>query len=215
MAFVRGSSGGFATGIGGFDTSRAPRVNGGMNLFRALAVAGLVLLAVVTSSAQEAKLHSIPLRDIDGRETSLKAHAGKVLLLVNVASQCGYMSQYEGLEALWQKYKDRGLVVLGIPSNDFGAQEPGSNAEIKEFCASRFGVTFPMSEKIHVKGPDQHPLYAELTGPGSPAKGPVKWNFGKFLIGRDGAILGRFDSDVEPGSPALTGAIEQALARKR
>lgn len=178
-----------------------------------LLTAGAALSPSLTQ-AEEPKLLSISLRDIDGKETSLKAHAGKALLLVNVASQCGYTSQYEGLEALWRKYKDQGLVVLGFPANDFGAQEPGTEAQIKEFCSTRFDVSFPMFSKMHVKGPEQHPLYAELTGPGSPAPGPVKWNFGKFLVGRDGKVIARFDSDVAPDSPKLTGAIEKALAAK-
>ena len=166
------------------------------------------------SQAEEAKLYSIPLRAIDGAETSLKTHAGKALLIVNVASKCGYTRQYDGLEALWRKYKDRGLVVLGFPSNDFGGQEPGSEADIQKFCASKFDVSFPMFAKVHVKGAEQHPLYAELTGPTAPKPGNVKWNFGKFLIGRNGKVLERFDSAVEPDSAELTAAVEKALAAK-
>jgi glutathione peroxidase len=158
-----------------------------------------------------ADVTAIPLTDIDGKPTSLKAYNGKVLLVVNVASQCGYTPQYEGLEALYRKYKDRGLVVLGFPCNDFGSQEPGTEAEIKQFCTSRFNVTFPMFSKLHVKGPEQHPLYAALTGTDSPAPGPVKWNFGKFLIGKDGKILARWDSGTEPDDAKLTAAIEAAL----
>lgn len=173
-----------------------------------------LLLSASLSRAEEPKLYTVPVKSIDGAETSLKPHAGKVLLLVNVASRCGYTSQYEGLEALWRKYQGKGLVVLGFPSNDFGAQEPGTNAEIQEFCSSKFQVSFPLFEKIHVKGDGQHPLYAALTGPESPAAGPVKWNFTKFLVGRDGQILKRFDSAVEPDSPELTGAVEAALAGK-
>jgi glutathione peroxidase len=171
-------------------------------------------LTLMTSSlfAADAPLYSIPLKDIDGRDTSLKAYAGKALLVVNVASQCGLTPQYSGLEALWKKYQARGLVVLGFPCNDFGAQEPGTNTEIKEFCASNFSVSFPLFDKVHVKGAAQHPLFAALTGSTSPVPGPVKWNFGKFLVGRDGKILARFESDVEPESEELAKAVEAALA---
>jgi glutathione peroxidase len=170
----------------------------------------LALLAM-TAAAFSADLTTIPLQDIDGRETSLKTYAGKAVLIVNVASKCGYTRQYAGLEALYRQYKDRGLVVLGIPSNDFGGQEPGTEAEIKEFCTKKFDVTFPLLAKVKVKGPDQHPLYAALTGPDSPAPGPVKWNFGKFLIGKDGRLVARWDSKTEPDDAALTAAIEAAL----
>ncbi len=161
----------------------------------------------LTTMIQAADLTAIPLKDIDGKDTSLKAYAGKVVLVVNVASQCGYTPQYEGLEALYKKFKDRGLVVLGFPCNDFGAQEPGTESEIKQFCSSRFNVTFPMFSKLHVKGPEQHPLYAALTEGGA----PVKWNFGKFLLGKDGKVLARYDSGTEPDDAKLVAAIEAAL----
>ncbi len=170
----------------------------------------LALLAM-TSALVATDLTAIPIKDIDGQETSLKTYAGKAILIVNVASKCGYTRQYAGLEALYRKYKDRGLVVLGIPSNDFGGQEPGTEAEIKEFCTKKFDVTFPMTAKVSVKGADQHPLYAALTGPDSPAPGPVKWNFGKFLISKDGKLLARWDSKTEPDDATLTAAIEAAL----
>ncbi|HET6409819.1 MAG TPA: glutathione peroxidase [Chthoniobacteraceae bacterium] len=162
-------------------------------------------------TAAAADLQTIPLKDIDGKETSLKAYDGKVLLLVNVASKCGHTPQYEGLEALYRKFKDRGLVVLGFPSNDFGAQEPGTEAEIKTFCSSKYDVTFPLFSKLHVKGPEQHPLYGALTGPESTTPGPVKWNFGKFLVGKDGKLIARYDSGVKPDDAMLIGAIEKAL----
>lgn len=174
-----------------------------------LAVFTLLLSSIM--HAEEPKLYSTPIKDIDGKETSLKPHAGKVLLIVNVASECGYTGQYAGLESLWRKYKDKGLVVLGFPSNDFGDQEPGSNAEIKQFCKSRYDVTFPMFEKIHVKGAEQHPLYGELTGEHSPFPGFIPWNFAKFVVGRDGRILARFDSDTKPDSGPLVEAVEKAL----
>jgi glutathione peroxidase len=172
------------------------------------------LLMAASLFADDAKLYTIPLKDIDGKDTTLKTYAGKPLLIVNVASKCGFTPQYTGLEAVWRKYKDKGLMVLGFPSNDFGGQEPGTNEEIKQFCSSKFDVTFPMFDKVQVKGEGQHPLYTTLTGPESPVPGPVKWNFGKFLIGRDGKIIARFDSKVTPDSPELTKAIEDALAAK-
>ena len=179
-----------------------------------LLLATCTLLMTASLFADDAKLYTIPLKDIDGKDATLKTYAGKPLLIVNVASQCGFTKQYTGLEAVWRKYKDQGLVVLGFPCNDFGAQEPGTTAEIKQFCSSKFDVTFPLFDKLHVKGDGQHPLYAALTGPESPAPGPVKWNFGKFLIGRDGKILARFESKVAPDSAELSKAIEDALAAK-
>ena len=178
----------------------------------------LFLLAMcagtVLANAADSPLYAIPLKDIEGKEATLKAYAGKVLLVVNVASKCGHTPQYEGLEALWQKRREQGVVVLGFPCNDFGSQEPGSEEDIKQFCTSKFHVSFPMFSKLHVKGPEQHPLYAALTGNDSPAPGPVKWNFGKFLIGRDGKVLARFDSGVKPDAPELAAAIDAALAAK-
>jgi len=181
-------------------------------------IALLTTLAAMTLStslfAEDSKLQSIPLKDIDGKETSLKAFAGKVVLAVNVASHCGNTKQYTGLQALQDKLKDKGLVVVGFPCNDFGAQEPGTNTEIKEFCSTKYQVTFPMMDKLHVKGAEQHPLYKELTGPGAAFPGDVKWNFGKFLIGADGKVLARFEPGVRPEDPALVKAIDEALAKK-
>jgi glutathione peroxidase len=175
----------------------------------------LSMLAMCASvHAADSALDSIPLKDIDGKDTSLKAYNGKALLIVNVASRCGNTPQYAGLEALYRKYKDQGLVVLGFPCNDFGAQEPGTNAEIKEFCTAKYDVSFPIFDKLHVKGPEQHPLYLALSGPTSPFPGPVKWNFGKFLVGRDGKILQRFEPKVKPDSAEVTDAIAAALAAK-
>lgn len=184
-----------------------------MKLFRSLLIACGALLMATTLLAEESPLYSIPLKDIDGKETSLKPYAGKALLIVNVASQCGFTPQYEGLEALYRKYKDQGLVVLGFPCNDFGEQEPGTNGEIKQFCSSRFNVTFPLFDKLHTKGAEQHPLYAALSGAHSPVPGPVTWNFNKYLISRDGKILAHYESDVEPDSSTLTKAVEAALAK--
>ncbi len=185
-----------------------------MNPLRSLIIISCTLLMAATVSAADSNLYAIPLKDIDGKDTSLKTYAGKPLLIVNVASQCGFTPQYQGLEALYRKYKDQGFVVLGFPSNDFGGQEPGTNDEIKKFCSSKFDVTFPLFDKLHTKGAEQSPLYAALTGSTSPVPGPVKWNFGKFLVSRDGKILSRYGSDVEPDSAELTKAIEAALATK-
>jgi glutathione peroxidase len=179
-------------------------------------VATIVLCAMLAAqivSADIMSLQSIPMHDINGKETSLKAYAGKVVLLVNVASKCGFTPQYKGLEALYEKYKDQGLVIVGVPSNDFGAQEPGSPDEIKSFCKLNYGVTFPLMTKVHVKGPEKDPLYVALTGKDSPFPGEVKWNFGKFIIDREGKLVHRFDSKVTPESPELIQAIQAALAR--
>ena len=177
-------------------------------------------------------LQDIPLRTIDGAETTLAAFAGKVALIVNVASKCGLTPQYEGLEALYRAYRERGLVVLGFPANNFLAQEPGTEAEIADFCKTTYDVTFPMFAKLSVAGEDRHPLYAALVAAQPEAYSPngqamrerlasknipiypapnVLWNFEKFLIGRDGAVLGRFAPDTPPADPALTEAIERAL----
>jgi len=174
-------------------------------------VTGLILAC---GTLMAGNIQEIPLKDINGKPTSLKAYDGKVLLVVNVASKCGLTPQYKALEALHRKYKDKGFTVLGFPCNDFGSQEPGTTDEIKEFCSSKYDVTFPMFDKLHVKGPERHPLYAELSGEGSPFPGDVKWNFGKFLIGRDGKILKRFEPKVTPDSAEVTEAIEAALAKK-
>jgi glutathione peroxidase len=175
-------------------------------------LAALLLAQIV--SAQTKSLYAIPLKDIDGKDTSLKAYQGKVLLIVNVASKCGFTPQYKGLEAIQKKYQAQGFTVLGFPCNDFGSQEPGTPEEIKQFCSSTYDVTFPLFEKLHVKGNEQHPLYTALTGKESPFPGDIKWNFGKFVIGRDGKILKRFDSQAKPESPQVTEAIESALAAK-
>ncbi|WP_439814365.1 glutathione peroxidase [Zavarzinia sp. CC-PAN008] len=177
------------------------------------------------------ELQSIALKTIDGQDSSLGAYAGKVLLIVNTASKCGLTPQYEGLEALYSKYKDKGLVVLGFPANNFAGQEPGSDAEIQEFCTTKFSVDFPLFSKISVAGSDKHPLYAALTAAQPKAEGTdtfrerlkgygmtpnaepeVLWNFEKFLVGKDGKVIGRFSPDMGPTDERLVGAIEGALA---
>src|SRR6202140_3574666 len=147
-------------------------------------------------------LYDFTMPAINGAPTSLAGFKGKVVLVVNVASQCGYTPQYEGLQALYTKYKDQGFVIAGFPANNFGGQEPGTNAEIGAFCKSKFGVTFPMYSKISVAGKDKAPLYQFLTDKGANPKtgGEIQWNFTKFLVDRNGKVLARFDSPVEPES---------------
>jgi len=156
----------------------------------------------------------IPLKDIDGKDTSLKAYKGKVVLVVNVASECGLTPQYKSLESTYRKYKDQGLVIVGFPCNDFGAQEPGTAEEIKTFCSTKYNVSFPLMGKLHVKGSEQHPLYAALTGKEAKFPGDVKWNFGKFLIGRDGQVLKRIEPKMAPDDAEVVRAIETALKSK-
>ncbi|MBD2100877.1 glutathione peroxidase [Leptolyngbya sp. FACHB-261] len=153
---------------------------------------------------------NIAVKTIQGEDKQLGEYAGKVLLIVNVASYCGYTPQYDGLEKLSQKYKDRGLRVLGFPCNDYGAQEPGSGAEIMEFCTNRYGVSFDLFEKVQAKGPQQHPLYAVLSNAVEPA-GDVTWNFEKFLVNKQGEVIARFKSSVKPDAPELVSAIEREL----
>jgi glutathione peroxidase len=172
------------------------------------------MLFMQTLALSAGSLQDIPIKDIDGKETSLKAYEGKVLLLVNVASKCGLTPQYKALEGLYQKYKDKGFVVLGFPCNQFKEQEPGTNEEIKQFCSTKYQVTFPLFDKLNVNGPKRHALYVALAGPDSPFPGDIKWNFGKFLISRDGKILNRFEPRTVPDAPEVTAAIEAALAAK-
>lgn len=153
-------------------------------------------------------VHEFTLNSIDGKPVSLADYKGKVVLIVNVASKCGFTPQYTGLEALYEKYKDQGFVIVGVPANNFGAQEPGTNEEIKTFCSRKYSVSFPMMAKVSVKGDDITPLYQYLT---STKGGEVKWNFTKFLIGKDGQIAERFESAVKPDAPELTSAVETAL----
>ena len=148
----------------------------------------------------------------DGKAQTLSQYAGKVLLIVNVASQCGYTPQYKGLEQLNQKYRAQGLEVMGFPCNDFGSQEPGTNAEIARFCETKYGVSFPLFDKVHAKGADQHPLYARLTEGVEPT-GAVAWNFEKFLVNKQGEVVARYKSSVAPDSSELVSAIERELAK--
>jgi glutathione peroxidase len=164
-----------------------------------------------TSQASNMSFHDFTMNGIDGQPVALSSYKGKVLLVVNTASECGYTPQYAGLVRLHEKLRDKGFSVLGFPANDFGAQEPGSDEEIKSFCDAKFRVSFPMFSKSVVKGSGKSPLYAFLTS-AAPA-GEVKWNFEKFLIGKDGKVAGRYPSSVEPEDPKLAADIEAALAR--
>ena len=159
-------------------------------------------------------LHNVPLTTVDGSDANLADYAGQTLLIVNVASKCGFTRQYEGLEKLYEQYVDRGFAVLGFPCNQFGGQEPGTAEEIQEFCSTTWGVTFPLFEKVDVNGAGRHPLYAQLTetADADGDAGDVKWNFEKFLVTRDGTVAGRYRSNIEPDDPDLLVAVEKALA---
>jgi glutathione peroxidase len=184
-------------------------------MIKSLLLAMFAISAVVSCFAGAARA-DLPLtgtmKSIDGRDIDLGSYAGKVVLVVNVASRCGATPQYAGLQGLYEKYKDKGFVVLGFPANDFGAQEPGSDGDIKEFCSTKYAVTFPMFSKITVKGPGKAALYKALTETADPS-GEVGWNFEKFLIGKDGKIAGRYKTRVSPDDQELVTAIEAALAK--
>jgi glutathione peroxidase len=154
-------------------------------------------------------ISDITVQTIDGARKPLSDYIGKALLIVNVASYCGYTSQYAGLQKLYEKYQSQGLEVLGFPCNDYGSQEPDANEKIQQFCSTRFGVTFPLFDKVHARGAEQHPLYAKLTQ--TEPKGEVSWNFEKFLVSKTGEVVNRFKSAVGPDSPELIAAIEREL----
>jgi glutathione peroxidase len=170
-------------------------------------------VACASLSAEPKSIYDFTMRSIDGQQVSLKTYHGKVVLLVNVASRCGFTPQYAGLEALYEKYKDRGLVIVGVPANNFMFQEPGTDEEIKKFCSSKYNVTFPMMSKVSVKGDDKTPLYVFLTAKDTDPQfsGDIKWNFTKFLFDRNGKPVARFEPNVTPDSPQVTAAIESAL----
>jgi glutathione peroxidase len=182
----------------------------------ASALAAVLALATVVSGDETAKapevgVYGFSLSRIDGNPESLGRYRGQVLLLVNVASRCGLTPQYDGLESLYDRYRDRGFAVLGFPANDFAGQEPGTDAEIADFCRSTYGVRFPMFSKIHVRGDEIHPLYRYLTSLPAPVGGDVRWNFQKYLVDREGRVVMRFDPRVEPLHPDLVGRLEALL----
>jgi glutathione peroxidase len=174
-----------------------------------------VLFGQASPATKPATALDFVVKDIDGKDVDLAQYKGKVVLVVNVASKCGFTKQYAGLEALYDQQKENGLVVLGFPANNFNGQEPGSDEEIKTFCTNTYGVTFPMMAKLSVKGEDKAPLYRYLTEPSTANEfaGEISWNFNKFLIGKDGKIVARYPSNVAPDDPKLVDAVKSALAR--
>jgi glutathione peroxidase len=174
---------------------------------RALSLLAALGLTAGGSPETHMSLYDLNVTTLEGQPQPLAAYQGKVVLVVNVASECGFTPQYTGLEKLYEDYKDKGFVLLGFPSNDFGAQEPGDAKQIRSFCSTKFHVTFPMFEKIKTKGPGQSPVYALL----SASKGEPKWNFHKYLVGKDGQVIEAFPSKVTPESPELRSAIDAAL----
>jgi len=170
------------------------------------------LLAMAGTLYAASGIYTFTLDSIDGAPAPLANYRGKVVLLVNVASQCGYTPQYSALESIYEKFKDQGFVILGFPANNFGAQEPGTNQEIRSFCTRKYSVTFPLYAKISVRGDDQSPLYAYLTHDTAPGiRGEVKWNFTKFLVDRNGNVVRRFEPAVTPDSKEMISAIEKQL----
>jgi glutathione peroxidase len=175
----------------------------------------MVCVACASVSAQPKSIYDFTMKSIDGEQVSLGSYSGKVVLLVNVASKCGFTPQYAGLEALYEKYKDRGLVIVGVPANNFMQQEPGTNEEIKKFCSNKYNVTFPMMAKVSVLGDDKAPLYSFLTDKSADPQfaGDIKWNFTKFLFDRTGKPVARFEPNVAPDSTEVTTAIESAFGK--
>lgn len=174
---------------------------------------GFILDPSPSRTPHEKTMHEFSMKDIDGRDVKLDSYKGRVVMVVNTASKCGLTPQYEGLQALYEKYKDKGFVVLGFPANNFMGQEPGTEKEIKEFCELNYKVTFPMFAKISVKGGDQHPLYTFLTNEQSNPgfAGDITWNFEKFLADRSGKVIARFSPKTTPDDPEITKAVETAL----
>lgn len=177
---------------------------------------GMILNPSPTAPPPEKSIYDFTMKNIDGQNVKLNTYKGKVVMIVNTASKCGYTPQYEGLQGLYDKYKDKGMVILGFPANNFMGQEPGTEAEIKEFCTLKYKVTFPMFAKISVNGKDQHPLYNFLTNKATNPEfsGDVSWNFNKFLVDRSGKVVARFGSKDKPDGEAVTAAIEKYLAAK-
>src|SRR5271157_124562 len=181
------------------------------NVLHLTSLVGLMVLGAVPLLAAPG-LYDFTLPSIEGNATPLSSYKGKVILLVNVASRCGFTPQYSALESLYEKYRDQGFVILGFPANNFGGQEPGTNAEIKSFCTLKYNVSFPMFAKVSVKGADTTPLYQYLTQQANPTMvGDIKWNFTKFLVDRNGRVVARFESPVKPDSPEVVEAVEKLL----
>ena len=177
---------------------------------------GFILNPSPTEPPKERHMYDFTMKNIEGQDVKLDAYKGKAVMIVNVASRCGLTPQYEGLQALYSKYKDRGFEILGFPANNFLGQEPGTEKEIKEFCTLNYNVTFPLFAKISVKGTDQHPFYTFLTNKQSNPgfDGDIGWNFEKFLADRSGKVIARFSPRTIPDDPEIANAIEAALAAK-
>jgi glutathione peroxidase len=189
-------------------------------MIRRLGIAGLALLWIVVgvrpaASEISSQVLDFRMRRLAGSEQDLADYRGQVVLIVNVASRCGLTPQYRGLQQLFDRYRERGFVVLGFPANDFRGQEPGTDAQIREFCRANYGVTFPMFSKIHVTGDEIHPLYARLTAQPAPIGGAVEWNFQKYLVDRSGRVVARFSPRVEPLHADIVSRIEALLAEPR
>ncbi|HSZ17557.1 MAG TPA: glutathione peroxidase [Terracidiphilus sp.] len=182
---------------------------------RKLCLTLMLTIAAAFAVAEPHSIYDFTMKSIDGQQVSLKNYSGKVVLLVNVASRCGFTPQYAGLEAVYEKYKDRGLVIVGIPANNFAQQEPGTNEEIKKFCSTKYNVSFPMMAKVSVLGDDETPLYQFLTSKSANPQigGDIKWNFTKFLFDRNGKPVARFEPAVTPDSPEVTAALEATLSK--
>lgn len=187
---------------------------GGIVILGAAYKYGLILNPTPTTPPPEKSVYEFTMTDIEGKPVKLDAYKGRVVMIVNVASKCGFTPQYEGLEAIYQKYKDRGFTVLGFPANNFLGQEPGTEAEIGQFCSVNYGVTFPLFSKISVAGRDQHPLYTFLTSKKSNPEygGAISWNFNKFLLDKDGTVVARFGTREKPDSQLVIDTIEKLLA---
>jgi glutathione peroxidase len=208
--------------VAGIDHRLSKRSQTMKRFVAAFAIASALMLSAAgiraedkPATTQPTSVYDFTMSDIDGKPVNLADYKGKVLLIVNVASKCGNTPQYEGLEKAYDKYKEKGLVIMGFPANNFGSQEPGTNEQIKEFCTSTYSVAFPMFSKISVKGSDQDPLYKYLTGVDTKPqkKGDITWNFEKFLINRDGTVAARFAPKTKPEDPTVVASIEAALAK--
>ena len=176
----------------------------------------MMMVSAASAVGQSAKTaHEFEFTSIEGASLPMETFKGKTVLVVNTASRCGFTHQYADLQSVWERYRERGLVVLGVPSNDFGGQEPGNDRQIGAFCRANYGVEFPMFSKVRVGGDDAHPVYAYLTSLPEPIGGPVQWNFQKYLVDRSGAVVARFDSRVRPDAPELVAEIERLLAEPR
>jgi glutathione peroxidase len=182
---------------------------------RKLILVLMLCVACAGLKAEPKSIYDFSMKSIDGQQVSMKEYSGKVVLLVNVASKCGFTPQYTALEGLYEKYKDKGLVIIGVPANNFAQQEPGTDEEIKKFCSSKYMVTFPMMAKVSVLGDDKTPLYSYLTARSTDPQyaGDIKWNFTKFLFDRSGKPVARFEPDVKPDSDEVKTAVEAALGK--